>query len=333
MKKYFYLIITAVLFVTGLLVLRPKTTPPVISSNPSPTAEPVDLQNPKTYKNTAFNYQFKCPGLSQHAVELSSGDGTVKPFYQETCHQGANQVRFYVHTIPFYDTYSRDPSITLSNYQEGTLNNFKTISFTDDLNTSHYEIFLTPSRIISLSGYGPDYFNFIRNSLEIIALATPTPQLVPDVGLMNTADWSELKCQNLSFKIPKDHDFICNSDGDQGFNVVITTKSSSVPSATIVIRNYNGGSRRQYWIDQNKLTPTDLKSIVFQESKFGQNSGLEIFSDKNNWQDSSSSPILITSGRQIIMISGGRSYDLPTNSIIRSQFTDTLASTVKIVDN
>lgn len=315
MKKYFYIVLLSIFFVSILLVVRPKTPPVVINQIDLTTLPPeISPSKSQTYTNPKYFYKFSCPSGSTRAIESSDS------LFQETCFQNNNQIRIYVHTISFYDKLKNDPSIILQNYTESNLSGFKEISYIAKNEADYFEIFLGPTRIISLRGYDKTYFDFVKNSLTIVNFPTPTPQIIPNITILDAKDWFPQTCQNLSFKVPPRYSVTCNPNS----SINISNKEQS---ALILLKKYNGGSRRQYWIDQLNLTPQDvIQKTKIDENNFGNIAGLDFFVDGHQ------SPILINSGNTIIIILGGRSYDSKTNQVTRWDITDTIASTIKLND-
>lgn len=68
---------------------------PVVSPTPAATTDPT--ADWIVYNNSKYLYEFKCPPTSVHSIELSSGSGTTKPYFQEICSENENQVRIYVY--------------------------------------------------------------------------------------------------------------------------------------------------------------------------------------------------------------------------------------------
>jgi|GEM_PF-2193655 len=320
MKKYFFIVLLSIIFVTLLLAIRPKATPTNLTPDLVPSPTIFTTEKLPSFSNSKYFYKFSCPTGSTRSIEVSTGDGTVMPYFQETCHLENNQARIYVHTISFYESISKDPSLKIENYLESTQDGFKTISFSASNDADYYEIFLTPSRVISLRGYDKNYFSIIKNSLSIINYPTPTLQIIPLINILDTSTWQTNTCRQLSFKSPPNSEVTCNP------NSTITVKVGD-KTAVIMIKNYNGGSRKDYWVEQSGLESLSLSKISrIDDNNFGQNSGLDFFVDGQE------SPILINSGNTIIIILGGRSYDAKTGVITRWDITDTIASTVKIND-
>lgn len=321
MKKYFFTVLLSIIFVTLLLSLRPKPKT-TLDTKQLPTATPSEVVSLKAqnYTNQKHFYQYSCPQGSTRSIELSSGDGTVMPYFQETCHLENNQVRIYVYSISFYDRLKKDPSITIENYSESSLQGFKTITYTAKNEADYYEIFLSPSKIITLRGFDKRYFDFVKNSFSIVNYPTPTPKIVPDVAILDTASWSTHTCEKLTFKSPPKFSVLCNPN-----STVSISNNDQV--AMILQKKYNGGSRKQYWLDQLNLSPNDIQKLTHSvENKFGEVSGLDFFADGYE------SPILINSGNTIIIILGGRGYDSNNKVATRWDVTDTIASTIKLYD-
>jgi hypothetical protein len=81
-----------------VIVVMP-TTSPTPASTPSATLMPTPdtVAEWRQYFNEKYAYEFKCPQTSTHTIELPSGDGITKPFFQEVCSDNQNQVRIYVY--------------------------------------------------------------------------------------------------------------------------------------------------------------------------------------------------------------------------------------------
>ena len=157
---------------------------------------------------------------------------------------------------------------------------------------------------------------------------TPTTTLVfPKVKLLDTSAWQTYTCGPISYKAPADYSAKCNSDAD----VLISKNNEYSTQANINIRSFDGSSRRQYWIKLLQASPADVEKYMrFQETQFGSIVGLDVFASGGWWQGGYASPILIAFGKTIVAIHGGRTFDDQTNQISRWDFTDTIASTIKL---
>lgn len=82
-----------------IIIVMPTPTPTATGAAILTTPMPVpDTMNDwKTYTNEKYAYEVKCPQTSTHAVEVASGDGLTKPYFQEICSDSQNQLRIYVY--------------------------------------------------------------------------------------------------------------------------------------------------------------------------------------------------------------------------------------------
>ncbi|MEK7592293.1 MAG: hypothetical protein AAB508_02750 [Patescibacteria group bacterium] len=167
-------------------------------------------------------------------------------------------------------------------------------------------------------------FKFIEN--EILS-PSPTPITYLKPPLSDTSSWKSYTLKNIQFKAPQD---VLVSISESG--AVITEKGGYIPSATIQIGQYDGGSRRTWWINAIKATPDEVsKYMQFQDVQLGDVKALDVFSDGGWWQGGYASPILIANGTTIVSIHGGRGLNPDTGVRNRYIFSDTVASTVKFI--
>lgn len=156
--------------------------------------------------------------------------------------------------------------------------------------------------------------------------STVAPTVLPKAKLLNTSTWQTHSCGPISFKAPEGYKVTCTPEWD----VVIIKGDQYSTQASINIRSFDGASRRQYWIKTIQARPEDVtKYMRFQETQFGSVIGLDVFASGGWWQGGYASPILIASGKTIVAIHGGRTFDDQANKITRWDFTDTIASTIK----
>jgi len=152
------------------------------------------------------------------------------------------------------------------------------------------------------------------------------------VKLLNTSGWQQVKYKNISFKIPKD--WVFNELGLTNNSPVF---KDSKPMATadtpvilspedfghpLVVREYNGGSRRQWYLDYLKETgeTTQGSSVKFQEIKLGKTDALDIIIDNIY----GFTPTLVSHGQTIVAIG----YD-SNNRDKRNPIIDTIISTIE----
>jgi hypothetical protein len=98
-------VVLAVFAILLFLYYKPQKT--TTTGVPAATADPniIDPEavfSAKTYSNDKFFYSFDCPPNSIHTVDVTGGDGITKPFLQETCVEGGNEmnkVRIFVMSV------------------------------------------------------------------------------------------------------------------------------------------------------------------------------------------------------------------------------------------
>jgi hypothetical protein len=156
---------------------------------------------------------------------------------------------------------------------------------------------------------------------------TPTTKIYKAIILENT-NWTLQNCDGFSFKFPPDYIANCTNTG-----AIIQKKGDTYfPPITISKNTYDGGSRRQYWINALGSESWAIsKYMRFQETMFGTVSGLDVFASGGWWQSGYASPILIANEKTIVAIHGGRNFDDEANKIVRWDITDTIASTIKFL--
>lgn len=168
----------------------------------------------------------------------------------------------------------------------------------------------------------PDLSPSPTNSLPIIK-----------VKVLDTSSWKSYSCGVINYKLPIEYNNECtiSSNGDQ--DVLITKSGSYGSMANIMVREYDGGSRRQYWVKTIQASPSEITNYVrFQESQFGDVLGLDVFASNGWWQGGYASPILIAHNKTIISIHGGRNFNDQTKEIVRWDVTDSIASTIKFTN-
>lgn len=158
--------------------------------------------------------------------------------------------------------------------------------------------------------------------------ASPTPQISyvkPEIS--DTSNWKLYTLENIQFKAPQEAR-VSITDGD----AVITLPESVMPSANIMLRTYDGGSRREWWIKEINATPGEVsKYMKFQDVMLGGVAALDVFGDGGWWQGGYASPILISKGKTIIAVHGGRGLNPETGKTSRYIFSDSVASTIKFI--
>jgi len=106
-KTTLLLIILLAIFFTSTLVLLYLNFAknPTSSITPTTGIIPTEEITPtiidstadwKTYQDTKYGYQFSCPPTSVHKIQLTTTDGTSKPYKDEICSENRNQVSIQV---------------------------------------------------------------------------------------------------------------------------------------------------------------------------------------------------------------------------------------------
>ncbi len=160
----------------------------------------------------------------------------------------------------------------------------------------------------------------------------PTSKPLTSVPLLDTSTWLTGSVANVSFKYPADFTSTLN----QNSNMVSKPAQYGNIYFDIRVYTYDGGSRRQWFIDYLHTNGGDsLSSIekytLAKEIKLGSVDALDFWMDPGWWQGGGTSPIIIASGKTIVTITpnSGRTYDPATGIISRIQILDTIGSTIK----
>jgi hypothetical protein len=335
------------------------------ASIPQPTAIAVPTANPtvdptaewKTCTNSLHNFTIKYPSDYDIAQDCS-----YSPAFEKVKNLNTVEplIKDYVITFTYTQTglSEEDPTLewirknlciqsnpsSCSEIVPGPIPD----SFQVDLLGRHYAstdtVFRRGTTIldISLAARNPNTsidtdakknYNQILSTFRFLDQPTPpaaSPSLTK-IKILDTSSWTEYQCGGIRFKIPADtYKYLCPDYLDGSKDVLISKIDSTFVGATIQIRNYDGGSRRQYWITAIKASPDEVSRYIrFQESLFGTVAGLDVFGSGGWWQGGYASPILIAHDTTIVLIFGGRDFNDQTGKITRSDFTDTLASTIK----
>ena len=308
--------------------------------SPSPAASPVvnPTANWKTYTNPSLKYLLKYP-QSWEIQEYPDADLPYVLHRLELRNNNKPQlvIEIYkelrVKTVP-EDKVVRSEQITISGVT-GTKNWHNSFGPPAEIiiifDTKTYRILLQDANQNQTVDQILSTFKF-TNTLN--QEASPTLSLTI-VKILDTSNWTERQCGKISFKLPPEYNNNCSDYPDKNIkDAYITKKDSNLSySAIIQVREYNGGSRRQYWINAIKATPDSIaKYIRFQETQFGSVVGLDVFGSGGWWQGGYASPILIAHNKTLVLIHGGRDFDDQTGKITRWNFTDTIASTIKFIN-
>lgn len=316
------------------LVLYETTSELII---PSVTADPT--ANWKTYNNTKYGFQFKYPSAFSTevlaAVGQSEADVNSRNFIVYKSGAANNYEERYLNFEVTQAEPSYQGSITKMNLNGIDVKKISLPNVPFDIYSiqlkdgSFLEIYVSNNlERQSLANQILSTFTFISLSTN----PTVTPALAR-VAILNTSSWMEYICGSVAFKIPVNaYTHQCSDNPDGTKDILIRAVNDTNIKVTIMVRTYNGGSRRQYWIDSIKATPDDVaKYIRFQESVFGTVAGLDVFGSGGWWQGGYASPIIIAKGTTILMIHGGRDFQDQSGQIIRWDFTDTIASTIRFL--
>lgn len=167
----------------------------------------------------------------------------------------------------------------------------------------------------------------------IISLAPttiPTPK-VSQVKILDTSSWVSHTCGSVSFKLPANYQQRC-IDNNDGSYTMHYGQDDKIYTNSFIVSKYNGGSRRQYWINLMKVSQTDLvKYVRFQESQYGSVSGLDVFASGYWWQGGGYSAILIANNKTLVRFICNHNFNDELNQITRDQFADSIASTIKFI--
>lgn len=137
----FSLALVGYLFFQNQQLQKPIIEPALPSPTPNTTDE---TTNWKTYTNTLYGYEYKCPEKSSHTIEVTNGNGSTIPLYQEGCFEGTNQVRVFVNNINSAD-YPTEPTAKVVNINSPD-NKYK----------------------VSLRGFDNNYFDQILSTFKFV---------------------------------------------------------------------------------------------------------------------------------------------------------------------
>jgi hypothetical protein len=312
---------------------------------PTPTL-PVAPTGWKTYKNDKYSFEFQYPSDLIVQQDSKPDDLFSIVFYSPDLKRSNNELSSWVESgyefdLTIYGQKCNNPEKSgeikygYSNYKRINFQNtnaqeydFKSEggdwhSLEIDKDNKCYILGITPSSKNSI-------FNQILSTFKFTS-PTPTPTVsLTKVKIMDTSDWQSHQCSKIvTFKIPSTgYNIKCNGD-----SAVITAVNGFSPSATISVSQYDGGSRRQYWINAMSVPPKEVaKYMRFQESQYGSVVGLDIFASGGWWQGGYASPLLIAHGKTIVAIHAGQNFNDQTGEISRSIFADSIASTIKFTN-
>lgn len=331
MSKSIFLFIPAIFIVLLLAAISSKyqLTPKPIPVQISPT--PVSETTWQTYRNDQYGFEFQYPS------NLKIVD---KGNYLEV---GYNYVYF-----PSSDTlFSRVTLNTLkdsaSQQQESCKDFFTpdTTVYHNENGTSYYKV-CDGYELFSVSN--PSHhvqLKFQTTADQILSTfkftdVTPTTNISKN-KLLNTSGWQSIKYKNISFKIPKDWIF-----NETGLTYNLPSFNNPTPEPTrdpvifspedfghsLVVREYDGGSRRQWYLNNLKeisFQESDTVNIVFKETKLGNLDVLDVILPSNNLIGANST--LISSGKTIVEV-----VNQDNNQNPRDSYTDTIISTIKFIN-
>ncbi len=172
---------------------------------------------------------------------------------------------------------------------------------------------------------------------------TPSPtassKTVVRPSLMDTTGWRQVRVKKVRFKVPAEGEFKDTSDDGYHANPAIDGSAyyrlpeSVTPSVSIIVRAFDGGSRRQWWIRELGASPSEVERYMrFQDVQLGSVQGLDVFADGGWWQGGYASPILIAQGTIVVAVHGGRGFHPETGEMTRYPLSDTVASTVEFTE-
>jgi len=354
----FLLILVAFLFVSLLfsLYLNFNKSPAASIPTPTPNIVPTETTNEtvnwKTYTNKIYNISFQYPSIFSVSDELpkTKTQGGPKTALELTDSKNNYQISIIINPAGFGPIFA-DKKITLDYSPTEGLFSTKVVPSTEEDNQ-----YLSLDKKVLWYQFDND----LLSNLTILTFAaksdtkletlttqilstfkftdttpTPTPTTaVNKVKILDSSSWVEYSCSSISYKLPSNYNQKCNLafNGVQGIDEVIYQENGKYNHGSIMIKKYDGGSRRQNWIDTMKATSSEVSKYVrFQESLFGSVSGLDVFASGGWWQGGYASPILIAHDKTIVYIYGGRDYNEVTGKITRWDISDTIASTIKFL--
>ena len=175
-------------------------------------------------------------------------------------------------------------------------------------------------------------YNQILSTFKFTDIS-PTPTTTTSINkvkILDTSSWVDYSCNLISYKLPSNYTQQCHVGTDGVQDEIVYREKEGYSGSSIFVKQYDGGSRRQNWIDTMKASDSEVsKYVIFQESLFGNVSGLDVFASGGWWQGGYASPILISHDKTIVSIHGGRDYNEVTKKITRWEISDTIASTIK----
>lgn len=154
------------------------------------------------------------------------------------------------------------------------------------------------------------------------AMETPTATTAaqPTIALLPTTTWGEISNGVISLKYPKDEYTPQTTDNFISFKPITGSSDGQACNCpnVMVANNYNGGSRRQWWIDFYSYAPEEMSNVSFTEMTLGTNQVLFV----KQAQDTGVREILYAKNNTLvdILIQGA---DLKT--------IETMVSTLKIL--
>lgn len=301
------------------------------SLSPSPVMDPTT--NWKTYTSTKYGFEFKYPEEFKYLTdrEVNSGGDFKRVLILQNFPTSMTADYSDSATFQMMIESKKDDGNTSSQMIVRPMSNGDmTLALAEIAKNGH--IFRIT---LNLNKTGNEYvFNQILSTFKFIPTnsATPIPtQNFVRIKILDTGDWLSYTCGNISYKLPADYTNSCITNPDSSRDIAVGKVGVNGTIVNISIRGYDGGSRRQYWISRMQVADSELARYVrFQESLFGNVSGLDVFASGGWWQGGYASPILIAQGKTIVSIYGGRDFqDQNGGKIVRWDVTDTIASTVK----
>lgn len=119
---------------------------------------------------------------------------------------------------------------------------------------------------IAVPSQSPTSSPTVTETPDVTITAQPTSILLP------TNDWREINNSVISLKYPEDEYIPQTSDSSIYFKSYVDSgggqQTCNCPNIMIA-DNYNGGSRRQWWLDYYSYAPEEINNVSFTEKVIG----------------------------------------------------------------
>lgn len=207
-----------------------------------------------------------------------------------------------------------------------------TIFYTLFINVNQTQIAQNPVALLPTASptYPPMIFptettaptEIILPSVSISPTITPTLESIPR---LSTVGWRSVSNSDVSFLIPPDAS--CTG-GDENCTSIVTTSEyeghTVSASRSVSVEPYEGGSRREQFLNNHGESFIESCNPLFVDSLFGSVNALQIAADGGCYD--AGAIIAVVGDKMIIFWS--LAYDDQSKEILRSPIRDTIISTV-----